>query len=265
LDSSRIRWTWKDVPDEKGYRVETATGGRVSPDLAPGTTFWIEGGLSPNAPAARRAVSFNEAASSAAPPLTRHSLAAPPAALAVTKADFTSCDLAWNENGNPPGTLYQVDIASTGVPASTLVAGSGTTLGGLRPGTAYSIRLRSMNREGQLTEPGLTVSTATPVVVTVTENRTDPPPVHAEAIVYPNPFRSALGHDRIRFEKLPPGTRLFIHTLAGERVKTLTVDGTGRAEWDADDESGESLASGVYHIFLEGEGKDESIPLVIQR
>ncbi|MEK7745372.1 MAG: fibronectin type III domain-containing protein, partial [Elusimicrobiota bacterium] len=59
LSSTTLLWTWTDASsDEAGFRVYSATAGKVSPDLAANTTFWLQTGLSADASAQNRVVSF---------------------------------------------------------------------------------------------------------------------------------------------------------------------------------------------------------------
>lgn len=64
LSSAAIKWSWQDnSANETGYRIASSTGGPISPDLPPNTTYWIETGLSPGVVYSRKAVAFNAAGS----------------------------------------------------------------------------------------------------------------------------------------------------------------------------------------------------------
>ncbi len=77
---------------------------------------------------------------------------------------------------------------------------------------------------------------------------------------YPNPFNP---ETRIRFALPADGeVSLTIYNAFGQRVRTL-ADGRQRAgryvvDWDATDESGRAVASGVYHYRLEMPARDLS-------
>jgi hypothetical protein len=83
--------------------------------------------------------------------------------------------------------------------------------------------------------------------------------------VYPNPLRSSQGHTGINFLQLPPSARLRVYTLAGEKVRELTADRVGHANWDGKNESGHSAASGVYVVYVQGGGESKTLKVAIQR
>lgn len=73
---------------------------------------------------------------------------------------------------------------------------------------------------------------------------------------YPNPFNENL---TIRFSKaLPEPAQIEIFNIKGQKVRDLTVNKTNQITWDGRDNSGKSLATGVYllktkadkHIFV---------------
>lgn len=67
-------------------------------------------------------------------------------------------------------------------------------------------------------------------------------------IVYPNPFKPHLGHTGIYFKGLTEKTTIKIYNIAGELVRKIeNVD--GETTWDARNNSGNKVASGVY-IYL---------------
>lgn len=85
------------------------------------------------------------------------------------------------------------------------------------------------------------------------------PPMHGPYVppfaldpvqVYPNPFRpdKAFG-GTAKFRNLPRGSRVELYTLAYERVRLLTESGF-RADWDGKNESGQEVASGIYHYVI---------------
>ena len=65
-------------------------------------------------------------------------------------------------------------------------------------------------------------------------------------IVYPNPFKPAVGHTRITFAALTERATIRIFTLAGELVKKQDVSGQYSWDWDAKNTDGEKLARGIY-------------------
>ncbi|MDD5492084.1 MAG: S8 family serine peptidase [bacterium] len=73
-----------------------------------------------------------------------------------------------------------------------------------------------------------------------------------EVKVYPNPYKpnSGLGHSRITFTNIMNESIVKIYTLTGELVRTLHDDlAQGEVSWDAANEDGQKVASGLY-IFL---------------
>ncbi|MBI4345421.1 MAG: fibronectin type III domain-containing protein, partial [Elusimicrobia bacterium] len=111
LDTGRIRWTWTDnASDEMGYRVMSGTIA-VSGDLPAGATSWLQTGLSTNTqygPYAVRAFNGGGAADSTA--ASRYTLAAIPLNLSGAILD-SSMTVTWPTAGNPPGTIYDLQIA----------------------------------------------------------------------------------------------------------------------------------------------------------
>jgi subtilisin family serine protease len=73
-----------------------------------------------------------------------------------------------------------------------------------------------------------------------------------EVKVYPNPYKpnSGLGHTKITFTNIMNESTVKIYTLTGELVRTLRDDlALGEVSWDAANEDGQKVASGLY-IFL---------------
>jgi hypothetical protein len=75
------------------------------------------------------------------------SLAAAPVALSTTAVTAVSVTLGFGVNGNPPGTLFEIDRSTDGVSFALALrtASSGATIGGLAPGGSYSFRVRAVN------------------------------------------------------------------------------------------------------------------------
>ena len=72
----------------------------------------------------------------------------------------------------------------------------------------------------------------------------------SNVIVYPNPFKPHLGHTEIYFKGLTTKTTIRIYNIAGELVRKIeNVDGETETTWDARNNSGNRVASGVY-IYL---------------
>jgi len=65
-------------------------------------------------------------------------------------------------------------------------------------------------------------------------------------IVYPNPFRPALGHTRIIFAALTEQATIRIFNIAGQLVKKQDVSGEYSWDWDVKNTDGDELARGIY-------------------
>ncbi|MBI4249193.1 MAG: Ig-like domain-containing protein [Elusimicrobia bacterium] len=86
------------------------------------------------------------------------------------------------------------------------------------------------------------------------------------AHAYPVPFREALGHTHITFTDLSSRANIRIYTVTGKLVKTLyESDGDGELKWDARNEEGESVASGVYLFIMESATEKKLGKLIIIR
>lgn len=87
----------------------------------------------------------------------------------------------------------------------------------------------------------------------------------SSAKAFPNPLRPALGETYMTFSMLPAGARVRIYTLTGVLVKDLTADATGTANWDATNDAGSSVASGVYFVFAQEGGQHRTFKVAVQR
>jgi len=75
----------------------------------------------------------------------------------------------------------------------------------------------------------------------------------ASAHAFPVPFRPAQGHTKITFTGLTAQSTVKIYTVSGELVKTMgKSDGlTDSLPWNARNEKGENLASGIYFFLIQ--------------
>ncbi|MBL0057868.1 MAG: fibronectin type III domain-containing protein [Elusimicrobia bacterium] len=92
------------------------------------------------------------------------SFAAAPIALSTTGVTAVSVSFGFGANGNPSGTLFEIERATDGVSfALTLVTASpAATIGGLAPGGSYSFRVRAVNHAGLASGYSNTVLVVTP-------------------------------------------------------------------------------------------------------
>ena len=78
----------------------------------------------------------------------------------------------------------------------------------------------------------------------------------ADAYAFPNPFKPSEGHTQITFTNLASICTIKIFTLTGDLVKTMVAnDGSGQAAWNAKNDAGESVVSGLY-LFVIDSGQD---------
>ncbi|MFH2203355.1 MAG: hypothetical protein ABIJ96_09595 [Elusimicrobiota bacterium] len=88
----------------------------------------------------------------------------------------------------------------------------------------------------------------------------------SEVTVGPNPLRPSRNPEQqMTFRNLSADARVRIYTYLGERLRELTVDGTGMAVWDGRNESGRRVASGVYLALIQGAGDKRIIRVAIER
>jgi len=91
------------------------------------------------------------------------------------------------------------------------------------------------------------------------------PPAMLISIGRTNPMRPAQGHAGMNFIQLPPGARVRIYGLAGEKVNDLASDSTGHATWDGTNLNGRNAASGVYLVLVQSGGDKKTLKVAIQR
>ena len=61
------------------------------------------------------------------------------------------------------------------------------------------------------------------------------------------------------------GSEVKIFTLQGDLVRVLHADDLGEAPWDGKNTGGQSVASGVYIVRIEGPGGHKTIKVAVQR
>jgi len=87
----------------------------------------------------------------------------------------------------------------------------------------------------------------------------------SDAKAFPNPFRPSQGHTILTFSNIPSDSLLRIYDFSGEEITTLRANASGMAPWDAKNDSGQLVASGVYFVVIEGNGDKKTIKVAIQR
>lgn len=86
-----------------------------------------------------------------------------------------------------------------------------------------------------------------------------------EIRAYPNPLRPSTGQVFMTFGNLLTGVHVKIFTLRGELVREFTEDGTGSVLWDGRNANGQSVASGIYFVRIDGAGVDKTLKVAVQR
>ena len=71
----------------------------------------------------------------------------------------------------------------------------------------------------------------------------------------------------VSFIRLPAGAQICLYTLDGIKVKTLnSQEQTGRAYWDLTNESGKSVATGIYiYVIIDTAGQQARGKVAIVR
>jgi hypothetical protein len=81
---------------------------------------------------------------------------------------------------------------------------------------------------------------------------------------YPNPFRVDQHTVReIKFDQMPNESTVKIFTVSGQLVKSLDAT-TGQATWNLQNDSGETVASGVYlYLVTDSQGHEHKGKLAV--
>jgi hypothetical protein len=91
-----------------------------------------------------------------------------------------------------------------------------------------------------------------------------PPASVAQFKVGPNPLRPSRGQSQMNFVG-PAGAEVRIYTLAGELVRELSLAANGSGSWDATNRAGQSVASGVYFVYVRGAGQNHTFKVIVER
>ncbi|TBR22747.1 hypothetical protein EPO15_07240 [bacterium] len=162
LGVASVSWTWGAAADASGYSVFVASD-LVAAASTTASASYLELGLSPNVPAGLVVAGVNpsgQGALSAA--ATVYTLAMPPASLALTAVSSSAAGLSWSANGNPAGTLYELQLSPDGsayTTFSTYAVAAATPA--LSASTTYFFRVRALNGDLVATDFAPAVSTRT--------------------------------------------------------------------------------------------------------
>lgn len=84
-------------------------------------------------------------------------------------------------------------------------------------------------------------------------------------LVFPNPFFPNRGNAYVTFSSMPAFARVRIFTLRGELVHDAAANASGLATWDARNDAGRAVASGIYLAVVEAGGSKKTYKLAVLR
>jgi kumamolisin len=96
-------------------------------------------------------------------------------------------------------------------------------------------------------------------------NLTAPQNLVKEVQISNNPIRPKQGISNTTFSNLPANSKLRIYTISGRLVRDISANATGIATWNATNQSGRQVASGVYFVFVQGNGTKNVLKIAVQR
>jgi len=165
LGVSSIQWYWSASTGAINYQLFEDSGVAASPLLGPNQLGYIQTGLTPNTTYQDYVVSYGVRSSTNSAPFGRYTLAAATTGLTLVSLSTptASATLSWGPNGNPPGTLYQMEWWTK--LTSTVTVSTGSTTGvlyNLSGGSTIYFTVQAINGEGILSGYDATLYTATP-------------------------------------------------------------------------------------------------------
>ncbi|MFH1260123.1 MAG: FG-GAP-like repeat-containing protein [Elusimicrobiota bacterium] len=155
-----------------------------------------------------------------------------------------------------PENNYRFSVNDFDLEVSTaLISGERQecVIAGLVSGKSYAVSLWTADEAGNWSEGAGQKFTTGPAAAMKKTNL-------ANLVIYPNPYKpnSGLGHKAITFGGLTGRAKIIIYTLNGEKAREINKDDNNdNYLWDARNEGGESLASGVYLYRVEGENGEK--------
>jgi hypothetical protein len=157
-----ITWGWIDSSsNEDGFRVVSGTV-NISGNLAAGTTFWVQTGLSTNTVyGAYAAQAYNSSGTANSGSYSAFTAASAPTSLAFSIIYETSITVNWSANTNPGGTGYEIyhssDVSYIYITSTTNLNYTHT---GLAASTTRAYQVRAKNGDGVLSGYSNTISTS---------------------------------------------------------------------------------------------------------
>jgi hypothetical protein len=265
---SKITFRWADNNvSETGYRILSALDENpLSPDLPPDTETWILTGLSPNTPQPIYVQVFNSFETQKSDALQDpipHSDPIQPADVGIKEVVGNSVTLGWSKNGNSEGTLYQVKVFGDEAEAIFTTAENTYTVGNLKSGEKYYFQIWSVGRSGSPILFGGEVFTTIGGEKQIFED--GPTDTLDAVLIDPNPLRPLNGDGPMTLSRMPSHSQVRIYTKMGELVRDLTADSLGRARWDGRNSEGTPVGSGLYIIYVEGNGDQTVLKVAVLR
>ncbi len=225
--------------------------------LVPGSTYFWKVGSSPNS---SDPTAYSTVATFIAQPITSLSVVVPLVGGPKNGVGLTtgSADFSWVIPAKVSDTLtYQLQYSyNSDMSDSTVVSGiksPAQIVNGLSANKVYYWRVRSVNSKGQTSAFSEIGQFAVKSVTAVTNQKSLIPKEFAVSQNYPNPFNPST----IINYALPKSSlvTIKIYNILGQEVKTLINSqhqpGYYTAQWNGDNNSGHTVASGIYIYRVE--------------
>ncbi|MBI3551365.1 MAG: fibronectin type III domain-containing protein [Elusimicrobia bacterium] len=179
LSASSIDWQWPSVANVSSYQVYRTPPGSLQATLLPpysgvlgscppgGTCHYTPGGLATNTQYGVQVLALNgQGLASASPLVSVYTFAVAPTVPAndIVGVTTNSITYQWTAGSNPPGTFYEIDVATNSSFVSVLTTATpsspGVTIAGLFPLTTYFAEIRAFNGD-LIAVPGYVVLDST--------------------------------------------------------------------------------------------------------
>ena len=83
--------------------------------------------------------------------------------------------------------------------------------------------------------------------------------------IFPNPFYPSRGQGYVTLSSMPPYAHVRFYTTRGELINESYANGSGLLLWGGINQSGRSVASGVYLVVIESGGAKKILKVVVLR
>lgn len=180
----------------------------------------------------------------------------PPSQGVLTPGGLHSLGARWESSDQ--ATKYVLVASpqqSTLVVSSLTVTGTSATLVGLDSDTVYQVMAKACNETRCSPFGSLGFSrTWAPVSDRVETLR-----------VFPNVLNRGRGVLEATIDRVPPETNLRIFSIGGHLLRQWKSDENGRAVWDARDDAGNLVGSGVYFLRAEKEGSETTAKIIVKK